>query len=702
MARKKVPLSVSHPELAAMAHGWDPSQYSAGMNIKVEWKCDLGHITQSLITTRVVTQFCTICSGRHVLKGFNDLATKFPDIASEADGWDPTTVTPGSGQKRDWLCPSGHSYSAKVANRVSLNSGCPYCSGRHVLKGFNDLATKFPDIASEADGWDPTTVTFGSGTRVQWKCANDHQWIATVNARTSSSSGCAICGGKQVLRGFNDLATTHPELAAEADGWDPTTVIAGSHQKLKWTCADGHSWLTSVKSRSRGSNCPICSGNQTLSGFNDLATTHPELAAEADGWDPTTVIAGNGVKRNWVCSAGHRWKATIASRKRGSGCPVCSGKLIVAGINDLATTHPNLALEAHKWNPSCASKGQHQVVEWRCPKKHIFSASIYSRTVSGNGCPVCSGRQILIGYNDLATTHPELAAEADGWDPTTVSFGSQKRVSWIGSCGHRWTVRVATRASQKRNCPICTSKQILIGYNDLATTHPELAAEADGWDPTTVTYASGKRVQWKCSLGHNWITTVASRGHSKNTCPICSGQQVLSGFNDLATRFPDIAREAHGWDPTLLTSGSGQKLPWICSEKHLWRATVSSRTGPDKTGCPSCAKYGFDPNKPGWIYFLRHDNWGYFQIGITNKLEDRISDHRRKGFELIEVRGPMKGYLAKDIETAMLRTLNKRGAIFANKIHKLEFSGWSETWTEASLSISNIGQLMDWVYEDDN
>lgn len=28
----------------------------------------------------------------------------------------------------------------------------------------------------------------------------------------------------KVLRGFNDLATTHPEIAKEADGWDPTTV----------------------------------------------------------------------------------------------------------------------------------------------------------------------------------------------------------------------------------------------------------------------------------------------------------------------------------------------------------------------------------------------------------------------------------------------------------------------------------------------
>ena len=35
-----------------------------------------------------------------MFKGFNDLATKYPEIAIEAHGWDPSTFTPGAAAKK--------------------------------------------------------------------------------------------------------------------------------------------------------------------------------------------------------------------------------------------------------------------------------------------------------------------------------------------------------------------------------------------------------------------------------------------------------------------------------------------------------------------------------------------------------------------------------------------------------------------------
>ena len=50
----------------------------------------------------------------------------------------------------------------------------------------------------------------------------------------------------KILIGFNDLQTTHPELAKEADGWDPRTVVAGSNEKYLWRCPDGHLYPMSL------------------------------------------------------------------------------------------------------------------------------------------------------------------------------------------------------------------------------------------------------------------------------------------------------------------------------------------------------------------------------------------------------------------------------------------------------------------------
>jgi hypothetical protein len=163
--------------------------------------------------------------------GVNDLQTKFPEIAAEAYGWDPTTVAPGSGLKKNWICSLGHTWDALIVNRTSGNTGCPICSNRQLLTGFNDLQTKFPDIAADANGWDPATVAPGSGLKKNWICSSGHTWDALIANRTSGNTGCPICSNKQLLTSFNDLQTKFPDIAAEAYGWDPTTVVSGSNKK---------------------------------------------------------------------------------------------------------------------------------------------------------------------------------------------------------------------------------------------------------------------------------------------------------------------------------------------------------------------------------------------------------------------------------------------------------------------------------------
>ena len=74
----------------------------------------------------------------------------------------------------------------------------------------------------------------------------------------------------------------------------------------------GTNGMPRLSDRTKGSGCPVCGGKQGLPGFNDLATTNPELVSQADGWDPTTVTAGTERKRAWRCDRGHRWEARVS------------------------------------------------------------------------------------------------------------------------------------------------------------------------------------------------------------------------------------------------------------------------------------------------------------------------------------------------------------------------------------------------------
>ena len=690
-------LATTHPDLAVEAL-FDPTAVSAGSNRKLPWRCAKGHGWDAQPNNRKGGTGCPVCAGSRVLPGYNDLATTHPDLAAEAL-FDASTVSPGSNTKMLWRCARGHEWKVSPNDRTGQGRGCPYCSNKAVLPGYNDLATTRPDLASEAQ-FDPTTVTAGTHRNLPWRCEKGHDWSAVVKNRSLGGAGCPVCANQAVLPGYNDLATTRPDLASEAQ-FDPTTVTSGTHRKLPWTCTKGHEWEASVVSRTNGAGCPVCASKVVLPGYNDLATTHPHLVTDAL-FDPATVSAGSNRRVLWRCIRGHEWSMSPVNRTNGrQGCPYCANRRVLPGYNDLATTHPELIAEA-MFDPATLTFGSNQRVPWRCALGHDWTAPITGRTSNGEGCPVCANKVVLPGYNDLATTHPTLAAEAS-FDATAVVAGTHQKLPWRCVKGHEWTATVNSRRGG-RGCPICVNKSVLVGYNDLATTHPALVAEAL-FDATTVTFGSKKRVPWRCSLGHKWIGSVAHRAIRGDGCPYCSNKAVLPGYNDLATTHPQIAADAQ-FDPTTVTWGSHVKVSWRCQENHAWKATVKSRAL-SGTGCPVCAVTGYNPSKRGWLYLLSHDVWSMMQIGITNDPDARLAVHARHGWEVVDLRGPMDGVLAQGWEQSILRFLRSSGVPTTpsgtndqpSRAKAVRGPKSGEAWWIGDFNVDTIRQLMELVHE---
>ena len=429
-----------------------------------------------------------------------------------------------------------------------------------------------------------------------------------------------------------------------------------------------------------------------------LSVTHPKLALQAHGWDPSKISYGSKKQLLWDCELGHIYETSPNTRTNmKSGCPYCSNNKVLKGFNDLLTTHPDIAKEAEGWDASTVVTGSHDSKMWRCPLGHLWIAVVNSRTSRGDGCGVCAGRIVLLGYNDLLTKFPDLSGEADGWDPKTVSSGSRQRKSWKCKKGHTWEATVTSRSHNKSGCPYCSNNKVLKGFNDLLTTHKNLAKEADGWDPSEFSSGSARKKDWKCEIGHKWTYTIKDRVFGDG-CPYCSGKRVLKGFNDLQTIHPNLANEAYDWDPSTLTVGSNKKRRWKCEFGHIWSANITSRTNL-KSGCPSCSKSGFDPNQKGYIYFINHESWKMFQIGITNIPKDRIRDHERLGWEVVELRGPMDGHLTQQWETAILRMLKAKGADLSNSKIAGKFDGYSEAWSKSTFEVKSIKELMELTEE---
>ena len=387
-----------------------------------------------------------------------------------------------------------------------------------IKRKFVSLAEARPDLAKE---WNyekngdlrPEDVSCGSNKKVWWiyhyavpddypvellRGKNfDFEWEAKVYAR-NEYPGCPFLNGHSIWTGFNDLATINPELAAQ---WHPTKngdlkptqVTANSGLKVWWSLPYDipldypieplrgkhfkFEWEASIDNRNKHQSCPYLIGKAVWPGFNDLATINPKLAAQ---WHPTKngdlkptqVTANSGYKVWWLLhydipndyfieslKGKHfdfEWESTIANRSSGFECPFLSGRAIWPGFNDLATINPELAAQWHptkngNLRPTQVTANAKKKVWWFLSYdvpidypveylrgKHFdfeWKASINSRN-RGTGCPYLAGKAVWPGFNDLATTNPELAAQ---WHPTKngnlrptqVTANSNRKVWWL-------------------------------------------------------------------------------------------------------------------------------------------------------------------------------------------------------------------------------------------------------------------------------
>ena len=166
----------------------------------------------------------------------------------------------------------------------------------------------------------------------------------------------------------------------------------------------------------------------------------------------------------------------------------------------LANKYPNLAME---WDAKKNGvPANHAVITsiskmywWITPyddprtKKHFdfsWQATIRQK-VNKRVCPYIADRKVYFGFNDLATLYPNLLKE---WDyekntisPQSILWKSSQKAWWICSLGHSYDTRICHRTDPTKpsSCPYCSvpARKILIGFNDLKTTNPEILSE---WD----------------------------------------------------------------------------------------------------------------------------------------------------------------------------------------------------------------------------
>lgn len=552
-------LATTHPEIAKHWHptfngDLTPIDVGIGSARRVWWQCNKHseHHWETTVNNIQRARGCPICTHIKVLPGYNDLATINPELAKE---WHPTLngaltpfdVTCRSSKKVWWECRKGHEWEAPTSSR-NKGRGCMKCNSErqtsfpeqaiyHYLKKLLpvEVESRASVCGVEVDVYIPS-----------WSLGIEYDGLYFHSSAKSDERETK----KNKILSFNSVQLIRIKEAPERTEDSDAIIYCVPDKRYNYL----NQVITSLMERlSKSERIPILLDidierdrieiiEQYIERekIHSIAVKNPTLAAE---WHPVKngkitpekVSFGSEKKVWWQCKEKHEWQASVVNRNLGSGCPYCSRLYIIKGETDLESFYPELAKE---WHPTLnghltasdvASQSQ-KMAWWLCGRKHEWSAKICNRS-NGNGCPFCAGQCVIEGSTDLATLKPEIAREwhptlNGGLTPNQIMSNSSKKIWWQCSKHptHEWKTAVNSR--NKGGCPYCSNKKVMLGYNDLATTHPDIAKE---WHPTLngdltpldVVVGSGKTLWWRCAQSHEWQAKLVERRRGRGRCPEC-------------------------------------------------------------------------------------------------------------------------------------------------------------------------------------
>lgn len=245
-----------------------------------------------------------------------------------------------------WVCACGGRFREKI-RLIRESSRCQECDEKQHKEraAQRELWSLTPvaDVPELAEAWadeaDPQLVMVSGDWRMyRFRCQGGH--YPKISPERFLTAGCPHCRAKETRKsrskrraedpwhGFN------PEIAAQ---WHPTrnlpTTLAavplGSNKEFWWReerC--GHEWKATPRQRNAQPRllCPECRTRLDSFGYH-----FPELAAEWSPANPTTpwhvrpTASTLSFTPEWVCSVdpAHVWRAPLASRSAGAGCPEC-------------------------------------------------------------------------------------------------------------------------------------------------------------------------------------------------------------------------------------------------------------------------------------------------------------------------------------------------------------------------------------------
>lgn len=228
-------------------------------------------------------------------------------------------------------------------------------------------------------------------------------------------------------------------------------------------------------------------------------------------------------------------------------------------------------------------------------------------------------------------------------------LGARVKALFRCSENHRWMAPPSS-VMRGNGCTQCSIRRFQLERSFTKEIVNQRLVDAGRTERLIGEYTNSQtKAEFACEYGHTWfaIPNNVLQGHG---CPHCAGWTPLSK-EIVNQRLIDAGRTER------LTGNYVNhctKTEFTCEDGHTWLATPNSVLG--GRGCPHCAEYGFNPNKPATLYYLRIDSehGPLWKVGITNRTVEARFKLNLRQITVIMTRQYLLGFLAREVEQEIL------------------------------------------------
>lgn len=302
---------------------------------------------------------------------------------------------------------------------------------------------------------------------------------------------------------------------------------------------------------------------------------------------------------------------------------------------------------------------------------HEWMASVNSLTSHGKGCSHCVNRRKWTEEERVEQINALDSIRFVRWHDGTYKTTNSKAVVRCIHDDYEWAVTVNGLLNGMAGCPQCSGNRRYTQQERVDHINSIPNIKFIRWLNDEF-IGNKSRAVIQCLIdGFEWDAPLNHLANGNSGCHKCrarnAGIRYRSDEKEVIRKIEAMPNIEFVEFVDGYKNSSSKAIIRCKIDGFEWPASVKNLLH-NESGCPSCAKTGYNPNRPGTLYALRSECGSHIKIGI--------SSHPKIRFRKLEKTTPFKFYVIETITNSDGRIAEMLEGYFHKRYGRSGLSGF--------------------------